>query len=529
MRTKTTPNPGMPAAGTAGTDTADAVLGRAMGLRRTADRAEADLLVEACAWADLHPPEGIGPAATVTTALFGDTGLPLAGEGAPAVAEFCVAEFAASVGLGTESGKALIGEALELRHRLPNLWTRVMSGELAAWKARRVAAATIVLSPAAVEFVDVAVTPVAHKVTPGQVDRLVAEAIGRCDPQLAQERADRAVAGRHVTITHGQVSFDGTSQVHGILDLADALDLDTAVANGAAQLKALGSTEDLDARRATALGGLARRQLALDLNPDTPDTPTTGTPDTSGAAGIGDTDAGSGETKSTAGGGIGDEPVPTRTSGAGGGRTGGVVKPRQAVLYLHLAADAISGIHSGTRATGGGAASTTGTTDGGADSGEGRGGVVGRCELSRSPVTADQIRAWLAHPDAQVVVKPVLDHQGLVPVDAYEVPERMGEAIRLRDGTCVFPWCTRPARSCDADHVVAYDPDGPPGQTATGKLGALCRRHHRLKTHGAWRCATPVPGVFEWTSPHGLRFRRDRTGTLDISDPARPAGSPPEH
>ncbi|MBD8869746.1 HNH endonuclease signature motif containing protein [Nocardioides donggukensis] len=497
MRTKTTPNPGASGTGTAGT--ADAVLASARSNREVADAAEVRLLQDACAWADLHPPEGIHPAATVTTALFGDTGLPLAGEGAPAVAEFCVAEFAASVGLGTESGKALIGEALELRHRLPNLWTRVMSGELAAWKARRVAAATIVLSPAAVEFVDVAVTPVAHKVTPGQVDRLVAEAIGRCDPQLAQERADRAVAGRHVTITHGQVSFDGTSQVHGILDLADALDLDTAVANGAAQLKALGSTEDLDARRATALGSLARRQLALDLNPNTPDTG-----DLEADRGVDETDEAGGEQVADAAAGA-HEPA----GRAGSGR----VKPRQAVLYLHLAAEAITGTGHRTEKTGQ----------------PGRSGVVGRCELSRSPVTADQIRTWLAHPDAQVVVKPVLDHQGLVPVDAYEVPDRMGEAIRLRDGTCVFPWCTRPARSCDADHVVPYDPDGPPGQTATGNLGALCRRHHRLKTHGAWSCHTPRPGVFEWTSPHGLRFRRDRTGTLDITDPACPAGSPPEH
>ncbi|MBD8870043.1 HNH endonuclease signature motif containing protein [Nocardioides donggukensis] len=515
MRTRTTET-----TSTAGTGTAGAVLASARSNREAADAAEVRLLQDACAWADLHPPEGIHPAATVSTALFGDTGLPLAGEGAPAVAEFCVAEFAASVGLGTESGKALIGEALELRHRLPNLWSRVMAGDLAAWKARRVAAATIVLSPAAAEFVDVAVTPVAHKVTPGQVDRLVAEAIGRCDPQLAQERADRAVAGRHVSITHGQVSFDGTSQVHGILDLADALDLDTAVANGAAQLKALGSTEDLDARRASALGGLARRQLALDLNPNTPDTG-----DLEADRGVDETDEAGGEQVADAAAGA-HEPAGRAESGR--------VKPRQAVLYLHLAAEAITGTQGGTRApTHRGADSGTiaGTTDiagGGTDTG-GHGGVVGRCELSRSPVTADQIRTWLAHPDAQVVVKPVLDHQGLVPVDAYEVPDRMGEAIRLRDGTCVFPWCTRPARSCDADHVVAYDPDGPPGQTATGNLGALCRRHHRLKTHGAWRCATPVPGVFEWTSPHGLRFRRDRTGTLDITDPTRPAGSPPEH
>ena len=79
-----------------------------------ADAAEVDLLHAACSWADLHPAESIGDAVR-----FGDTPVPVAGEGAPLVAEFCVAEFAAAVGLPTETGKAYLGEALELRHRLP--------------------------------------------------------------------------------------------------------------------------------------------------------------------------------------------------------------------------------------------------------------------------------------------------------------------------------------------------------------------------------------------------------------------------
>ena len=48
--------------------------------------------------------------------------------------------------------------------------------------------------------------------------------------------------------------------------MADALDLDAAVAEGAEALKTLGSTESLDVRRAQALGAIARRQLAFDLN-----------------------------------------------------------------------------------------------------------------------------------------------------------------------------------------------------------------------------------------------------------------------
>ena len=46
--------------------------------------------------------------------------------------------------------------------------------------------------------------------------------------------------------------------LQGELDLADALDLDTALSDGAALLAELGCTDSLDVRRAHALGELAR-------------------------------------------------------------------------------------------------------------------------------------------------------------------------------------------------------------------------------------------------------------------------------
>ena len=125
-------------------DTAAGVLAQARADRAAADAAEARLLSHACAWADLHPAESIAEAVR-----FGDTPVPVAGPGAPLVAEFAVAEFAAAVGLPTETGKAYLGEALELRHRLPHTWARVRAGDLPAWRARRIARATITLSAAA--------------------------------------------------------------------------------------------------------------------------------------------------------------------------------------------------------------------------------------------------------------------------------------------------------------------------------------------------------------------------------------------
>src|SRR6188472_3948946 len=118
-------------------DTASAVLEQARADRAAADAAEARLLAHACAWADLHPAESIHEAALLSR--HGDQPLAVAGPGAPLVAEFCVAEFAAALRLPTETGKAYLGEALELRHRLPRTWARVRAGELPAWRARRIA------------------------------------------------------------------------------------------------------------------------------------------------------------------------------------------------------------------------------------------------------------------------------------------------------------------------------------------------------------------------------------------------------
>src|SRR4051794_6750049 len=249
---------------TPGLDTATAVLAFARDRRAAADTAEADLLQAAVPWADLHPAESIHDAALLSR--YGEQPLAVAGPGAPLVAEFAMAEFAAAVGLPTETGKAYLGEALELRHRLLQTWARVQTGDLAAWRARRIARATIGLSRAAAGFVDAQVAPFAHRIRPSGVDRLVEEAIVRFMPAEAQRRREAAADGRHAHVHTHQVSFEGTVWVEAEVDLADALDLDTALSTGAARLADLGSVASLDVRRSEALGEMARHQLALDLH-----------------------------------------------------------------------------------------------------------------------------------------------------------------------------------------------------------------------------------------------------------------------
>ncbi|WP_460691353.1 HNH endonuclease signature motif containing protein, partial [Nocardioides flavus (ex Wang et al. 2016)] len=141
------------------------------------------------------------------------------------------------------------------------------------------------------------------------------------------------------------------------------------------------------------------------------------------------------------------------------------------------------------------------------------------------------IQAWRGDTHTSVTIKPVIDLNTPLTGQTRKVPAMLREQIILRDRTCVFPRCSHPARGCDIDHVVPWDEHAEaegrpqPGPTTTGNLAALCRFHHRLKTHSAWRYAMVAPGVFEWTAPHGYRYRRDHTGTTEL-DPPDPPGIP---
>ncbi|BDZ57991.1 HNH endonuclease signature motif containing protein [Barrientosiimonas endolithica] len=85
----------------------------------------------------------------------------------------------------------------------------------------------------------------------------------------------------------------------------------------------------------------------------------------------------------------------------------------------------------------------------------------------------------------------------------YKPSHALAEAIRLRDGTCRFPGCTRPAEHADIDHVNPYDPDNPDAQTTGSNLQCLCRAHHRAKQSGAWTVTMTPDGICTWTAITG--------------------------
>lgn len=422
---------------------AQGALALATCLRATSDAAEARLLEVACHFADLHPVADGAAAGFVVPGM--EQVVPLAGEGTPEVAEFAPAELGAALRITTAAAQSLIGEALELRHRLPRCWRRVQDFELPSWRARLVARQTMGLSMEAADFVDRQVAPVAHKLTTYRATKVVDAALLRFDPEKAAETAVRSAERRGVRLWKGSV--DGTVDLAVTCDAGDGMAFDRSLEDLAAALGRLGDEDSHEVRRSKEVGILADPHAALDL---------------------------------LAGGGGSATP-----QGAG--------SHSEVLLHVHVDGSSL-------------------------DSGTG----VARVE-EVGTIVLGAVKRWLGEDRADFTVVPVLDLTSEASVDAHEIPVRMAEAERTRTPYCVFPWCNRPARECDLDHTVAYqDPDegGPPGQTAPDNLGPLCRRHHRLKTHGRWRLDQPENGVFIWTSPHGAQYRVDGSGTTILRDAA---------
>ena len=95
----------------------------------------------------------------------------------------------------------------------------------------------------------------------------------------------------------------------------------------------------------------------------------------------------------------------------------------------------------------------------------------------------------------------------------YEPPQALKDFLIARDRTCRFPGCRRSATLSDLDHAQSWNSGG---ETSPDNLGALCRRHHKLKTHHGWQVESFADGSCLWRSPFGKEF----------FTPARPTDEP---
>ena len=126
-------------------------------------------------------------------------------------------------------------------------------------------------------------------------------------------------------------------------------------------------------------------------------------------------------------------------------------------------------------------------------------------------LTSATIERILADPDTvfrRLVVDP--DTGWLLDAGAttYQPGRHLARTVRKRDLHCRFPGCATAARFCDLDHVIPF----PIGLSVLRNLACLCRRHHRLKTHGHWSLAMSPDGICTWVDR--------RTGQVHTTEPA---------
>ncbi len=144
---------------------------------------------------------------------------------------------------------------------------------------------------------------------------------------------------------------------------------------------------------------------------------------------------------------------------------------------------------------------------------------------ARHLVTAETIRTLLRDPDLPATMRRLItDPQTGALVDRgrrrYQVTDSLRDYLLDRDATCRFPGCTRRASRCQIDHARPWDDGGP---TDRANLGALCVRHHQLKTHAGWRITdSRADGSCTWQSPQGRTYAVPPTRILPAADDPDP-------
>ncbi|HWJ65927.1 MAG TPA: HNH endonuclease signature motif containing protein, partial [Nocardioides sp.] len=334
-----------------------------------------------------------------------------------------------------------------------------------------------------------------------------------------QQAADQRHFGPDEVDEHGQVRWDG------VLDAADSLDLDQAIAREAEIRGRFGDDSPLDVRRSKAAGAIARRDLALDLLIHDEETGevVAEAPGRKVVLNVHITDTSLDDLiDEDLGGeaaGVSRRPWPasstTEDDGDLGGEAAGVSRRPWPASSTNDDGE-LGGEVAGVSRRPWPASSTN--EDHGASSTNDDGNPVGRCEETGMPVTIGQIKEWLLARHTTVTIRPVIDLADCVPVDSYEIPDRLKRRVQLRDHTCRFPGCPRRAVRCDIDHHTPYAQGGP---TCPCQLVPLCRRHHRAKTFSLWRYVIIAPAHYLWISPSGRHFHVGPLGTTALDPPRR--------
>jgi Domain of unknown function (DUF222) len=383
-------------------------------------------LVELAAhWADLNHADSQPP--PVKPLPGAEQGRQLGGPGTPEVLEFAAAELGARMETTVGSARALMADALDLRHRLPELWQLILAGRVASWRARKVAQATRQLSRDAAMQVDAAVAPSIVGLPWGRFETLLAAKIIEADPRAAEERAKIWETERFVRA--GRTGQSGLKLLIAKANAGDVIWFMATLNRIAEILRLQGDLESPDVRRSKAIGILAQPARALQLlwefrneqhpnaEPQQPDEPIDNAPNLPFEPSTASPGA---ELMATAADSVSEaEPPEEPLDPALIIRPSAVDQRKlrpQVMLHIHFSHEALLAADLPRIGVG-----------------------VGRLE-GVGPVTLGQIRRFLGETACDVTVQPTIDPEDTPPVDGYEIPRRIREAMFMRMPASCFPY-----------------------------------------------------------------------------------------
>jgi hypothetical protein len=358
-----------------------------------------------------------------------------------------VAELAAALRIPDRTADRLIQTSHTLVSELPSTLTALGDGRLSYRHAQILADNTYSLDPALVRELESRMLGVAEKKTPSQFERSIRRTRERLHPETMIERQVLADSERAVELMperDGMVFIGG--HVSSVLGVAIDERL-TAIARSLQQKDVLGTVET---RTLTQLKADVFTDLLLDVD---------------GQQGL---DGQSG-------------PLVRRETGAG--RGAGPMSRYRSIrpkVLVTIPASTVLGL------------------------GKAPGELEGYGPID--PQTAREI-ASLAKSWQKLVTDPVTGIALRMGRKRYRIPKDLRIWLRVRDGTCRFPGCSRSAVRCDLDHTVdwfALD-----GRSDHDNLAHLCRGHHSLKHASDWSVEQLPGGILRWTSPAGIRYETD--------------------
>ncbi|AUA13028.1 hypothetical protein CFP59_05182 [Streptomyces malaysiensis subsp. malaysiensis] len=387
---------------------------------------------------------------------------------AEAVWNFTCEEVACALKLSGTTAAKRLEVARELDRHYPTTLGMLERGEICYMQAVAVTEACAVLDPEVAGQVEAVLVEKMPGLATGQTRRALSREILRADPHGAEQR--HQARKRERQMVH-YPKDDGMALWGATLPAEQAAAMNAAVDAHASTLPDEGRT--LRQKRVDALVDLVLNRT--DPGAATPGARPSGEPASSGPTPSGSAPDRLGPDRSGPGGPITSGPITSGTTA--GGRSATVV---QVTVPLDV---------------------LIGDSD---DPAQLKG---------YGPITAGQARR-IAFAKGTVWHRLIIEPKTgmLIKTDptTYKPTAETERHVIARDAYCTFPACRMPARRCDLDHVEPFNHHDPAagGQTVPENLGALCRRHHRMKTHHpGWAVKRDSrTGTTTWTAPTGHRY-----------------------